>query len=177
MKKVISIFLFGIFLFNMAGYFIAFKSFQYQIKKEIKAEIKRIVNPDELTAIVINKKQINKIDWLEKGKEMYYNGKLYDVIKHTEDAASITYYCINDKQEELLFANLEEHIATHIAANKPIKNQASKKLADKVAKLYFLNEQLTKFNIISFNLTQFSSTNLIYRSTLIETDSPPPEFV
>lgn len=177
MKKVISIFLFGIFLFNMAGYFIAFKSFQYQIKKEIKAEIKRNVNPNELTAIVIDKKQINKIDWQQEGKEMYYKGKLYDVVRLTKNDTSITYYCINDKQEELLFANLEEHIATHIAANKPIKNQGSKKLADKFAKLYFLNEELTKFNIVSFNLTQLSSTNLNYRSTLIETDSPPPEFV
>lgn len=177
MKKVISIFLFGIFLFNMAGYFIAFKSFQYQIKKEIKAEIKRNVNPNELTAIVIDKKQINKIDWQQEGKEMYYKGKLYDVVRLTKNDTSITYYCINDKQEELLFANLEEHIAAHIAANKPIKNQGSKKLADKFAKLYFLNEELTKFNIVSFNLTQLSSTNLNYRSTLIETDSPPPEFV
>ncbi|MDO9185774.1 MAG: hypothetical protein Q7W13_07165 [Bacteroidia bacterium] len=161
----------------MAGYIIAFKSFQYQIKKEIKAEIKRNVNPNELTAIVIDKKQINKIDWQQEGKEMYYKGKLYDVVRLTKNDTSITYYCINDKQEELLFANLEEHIATHIAANKPIKNQGSKKLADKFAKLYFLNEELTKFNIVSFNLTQLSSTNLNYRSTLIETDSPPPEFV
>lgn len=177
MKKTVSIFLFGIFLFNMAGYFIAFKSFQYQIKKEIKAEIKKSINSDELTAIVIDKKQINKLDWLEEGKEMHYNGKLYDVIKHTEDAASITFYCINDKQEELLFANLEEHIATHIAANKPIKNQASKKLSNTVIKLYFSNGQSFEFNSVLINQQAFFSINLSYKSVLTETDSPPPEFV
>lgn len=177
MKKVISIFLFGIFLFNMAGYFIAFKSFQYQIKKEIKAEIKRNVNPNELTAIVIDKKQINKIDWLQEGKEMYYKGKLYDVVRLTKNDTSITYYCINDKQEELLFANLEEHIAAHIAANKPIKNQASKKLSNAVIKLYFSNGQSFKFNSVLLNQPPFYSINLSYKSALIEFDSPPPEFV
>ena len=75
MKKAAAIFLLGIFLFNTAGYFIAFKSVQYQIKKEIKAEIKKNINSDELTVIIISKKQINKIDWLEEGKEMNYNGK------------------------------------------------------------------------------------------------------
>ncbi|MCE9539538.1 MAG: hypothetical protein K8R85_10000 [Bacteroidetes bacterium] len=177
MKKVISIFLFGIFLFNMAGYFIAFKSFQYQVKKEIKAEIKKKINPNELTIIVIDKKQINKIDWLEKGKEMYYHGKLYDIVRHTENDTSITYYCINDKQEELLFANLEEHIAMHIAANKPIKNQTSKKLANNVIKLYFSNEQSIKFNTVLLNSPPFYSINLSYKSSIIETDTPPPEFV
>jgi len=75
MKKAAAIFLLGIFLFNIAGYFIAFKLVQYQIKKEIKAEIKKNINSDELTAIIISKKQINKIDWLEEGKEMNYNGQ------------------------------------------------------------------------------------------------------
>ncbi|MES2139215.1 MAG: hypothetical protein V4511_05875 [Bacteroidota bacterium] len=177
MKKAVSIFLFGIFLFNMAGYFIAFKSFQYQIKKEIKAEIKKNLSPNELTAIVIDNKQINKIDWLEEGKEMYHKGKLYDVVRHTKNATSITYYCINDNQEELLFANLEEHITTHIAANKPLKNNASKKLSNNVIKLYFLNEQSIKFNTILLNHPLFYSINLSYKSSIIETDTPPPEFV
>lgn len=177
MKKTVSIFLFGIFLFNMAGYFIAFKSFQYQIKKEIKAEIKKNINAAELTTIVIDKKQINKIDWLENGKEMYCNGKLYDIVRHTKNDSSTTYYCINDKQEELLFANLEEHIALHIAANKPIKNQGSKKLADNVIKLYFSNDQSYKFNPVLLNQVHFFSINLSYKSALIESDSPPPEFV
>lgn len=177
MKKVISIFLFSIFLFNMAGYFIAFKSVQYQIKKEIKAEIKKKINPYELTTIVIDKTQINKIDWLEEGEEMYYKGNLYDIVRHTKNATSITYYCINDEQEEKLFANLEEHIATHIAANKPIKNQASKKLSNNVIKLYFSKEQSFKFNSFMLNQPPFYSINLFYKSALIETDSPPPEFV
>ncbi len=177
MKKVISTFLFVIFLFNMAGYFIVFKSVQYQIKKEIKAEIKKKINPNELTTIVIDKKQVNKIDWLEEGKEMHYKGKLYDVVRRTENAISITYYCINDDQEKLLFANLEEHIAMHIAANKPIKNHASEKSANKAIKLYFSNEQSVKFNTVLLDQHHFFSINLSYKSTFTETDSPPPELV
>lgn len=176
MKKAVSIFLFGIFLFNMAGYFIAFKSVQYQVKKDIKAEIKKNLNADELTSIVIYRKQLNKIDWLEKGKEMYHEGKLYDIVRQIENAETITFYCINDKQEEVLFANLEEHINTHIA-NNPIKNQEQKKITDNVIKLYFSNEQSIKCNTGLFAETEFLAANLIYKSALIETDSPPPELV
>ena len=176
MKKGASLLLLGIFLFNVGGYFIAFRSFQYHIKKEIKAEIKKNVNPGELTIIVIEINHINKIDWLEKEKEMYYNGKLYDIVKHTQNDTSITYYCIDDKQEEVLFANLEEHINTHIA-NNPIKNQEQKKITDNVIKLYFSNEQSIKFTTSLFAEKQFSATKLIYKSALIETDSLPPELV
>ena len=61
MKKAAAIFLLGIFLFNTAGYFIAFKSVQYQIKKEIKAEIKKNINSDELTAIIIRRNKLTKL--------------------------------------------------------------------------------------------------------------------
>ena len=107
---------------------------------------------------------------------MYYNGKLYDIVKHTQNDTSITYYCIDDKQEEVLFANLEEHINTHIA-NNPIKNQEQKKITDNVIKLYFSNEQSIKFTTSLFAEKQFSATKLIYKSALIETDSLPPELV
>ncbi len=176
MKKAVALFLFGIFLFNTAGYFIAFKSVQYQIKNEIKAEIKEKISSCELTTIVINLKQLNKIEWLEKGKELKYNGELYDVVRHTENDTSITYYCINDKQEELLFANLEEHINTHISADKPLKNNSAKKIVDHVIKLYFSNESPLVFNSISSDIS-FFQIPLIYTSAFIKINSPPPEFV
>lgn len=175
MKKIVTLFLLSIFLFNTVGYFIAFEVVQSEIKNEIDTEIKEKINSPELIAIVINKLQLSETKWSEDGKEMYYDDKFYDVVRHTENATSITYYCINDKEEETLFANLEDHINTQIAANTPTKNQ--KKSVDNVIKLYFSNELSTKFNIISFTSLQFYPTNLTYKSLFIETDFPPPKFV
>lgn len=175
MKKIAILFLLSIFLFNTVGYFIAFKSVQYEIKSEVLSEIKQDINNKELTPVTINKNNLQDIEWLESGEEMRYNDQLYDIVKSTETSSTITYYCIADTKEESLFTNLDEHIRTHIAANKPAQNQ--KTSVDKVIKLYFAIEQSIKFKDVSLNRVQFLQTNLIYSSTLLETDSPPPEFV
>jgi hypothetical protein len=175
MKKAISIILFSIFLFNTAGYFIAFKALQYQVKNEIESQIKSGLTIEQLTNITIDKKDIGAIEWEESGKEMVYRNERYDIVKTTETATSITYVCINDKKEETLFANLDEHVNTHVA-NAPLKNSHQKKLADHVIKLYFSSEQL-----IAFHTTQLPSafflTSINYTPAFIETNSPPPEFV
>ncbi len=176
MKKVLVIFLLFIFLFNTVGYFIAFKAVQYEIKNEVWSEIKPDIINKKLTSVTINKNNLQDIEWLESGKEMRYNNKMYDIIKITETHSSITFYCINDTKEESLFSNLEDHINTHIA-NKPIKSGNQKKATDNVIKLYFLNEQSIKFNISSIYRHNFFPTNLIFKSSIIETDSLPPEFV
>jgi len=176
MKKTAALFLLFIFLFNTVGYFIAFKAVQSEIKREAKTEISHDLINKKLTSITINKKKLVDIKWLESGKEMLYNNKLYDIVKTTETSSSITFYCINDTKEESLFANLEDHINTHIAANKPINSGNQKKVTDNVIKLYFPNEHSINF-ISSISAFQFFPANGTYLSTLIETDSPPPEFV
>lgn len=174
MKKAIAIVLFFIFLFNTAGYFIAFKAAEYQVKNEINSQIKSGLINEELTSITIDKKDIGNIDWEESGKEMVYRNERYDIVKTTETATSITYVCINDKKEETLFANLDEHVNTHIA-NAPLKNSHQKKLADHVTKLYFSSEQLIAFNTNQL-FSAFFLTSINYTPVLIETNSPPPEF-
>ena len=175
MKKALTLFLLSIFLFNAIGYFLVYKVAQYQLKGEVKLEIKSGIDSDELKILTINKNNLKNIEWLEAGKEMRYNKQLYDIVKSTETSSAITFYCINDTKEESLIANLDEHINTHIAANKPVQNQ--KKVIENVIKLYFSNVHSAKFNVVALNTTQFLIPNLIYSSTLIEADSPPPKSV
>ena len=176
MKKVIVLFLLGIFLFNTMGYFIAFKTIQYSIRSEIKEEIKQKFTPPQLITIVVDKQQLSKIEWSEEGEEMHYDSKLYDVVRFTETKKSITYYCINDTQEESLFAGLEEHIATHVSGNKPIKNESSKNIIDTTIKLYYSFISDFKFDTGCLSTPPIFTNNLIYTSALIETESIPPEF-
>ena len=177
MKKAVTLFLLFIFLFNTAGYYFVYKSAQYRVKKEMQSEIISAVNSGKLKNITINKNNLQDIEWLENGKEMRYNNQFYDIVKSSETFSTITFYCINDTKEDALFTNLEEHINTHVASNKPIKNENQKKLSDNVIKLYFSNEHSFKFNIASLYQHNFFPTNLIFKSSIIETDSPPPEFV
>lgn len=176
MKKVASILLLFIFLFNTIGYFIAFKAFQFHLKSEIKKEIKNGLSNEQLTIIHFDKNNLCDIEWMKKGKEFCHKGKLYDIVKIKETQSTITYYCINDSQEKTLFANLEEHINIHISNNKPLKNSLPQKLVENVIKVYFSNTYVFSFNHHSNTLIFHPYTTLHYTSNAIETNHLPPEF-
>jgi hypothetical protein len=174
MRKILSIFLLCIFLYNTIGYYLAFKAVQMQVRKEVQHTLKQNLSKSQLTAITINKDSVKLLEWKEKGKEFHYQGELYDIVKSDENASAITFYCINDKQEEILFADLDRHITTHIAADKPIKNSTSKKLVDHVVKLYFSNEQSYLF--LRSEISSIPNTGSFdYLSNPVEITSPPPE--
>ena len=175
-KKIAAYFLLSIFLFNTMGYFVAFKVAQHQIKSTIISEINAGVSFSEESILIINKKNVSSIIWEENGKEMTYNGKRFDIIKSIEDNNAITYYCINDKQEETLFANLDEHISTHIISSKPIKNNSQKSLENDVVKIFFTNHQEYKFSTTENNNSYFPIKE-DYISEYITTNSLPPELV
>ncbi len=158
------------------GYFIAFKVTQFQIKSTIVSQIKLGISNDAETIITINKNELSKIDWQENGKEMVYNNKRYDVIKSKEGKTTITYYCINDKQEETLFADLNDHINSHVISTKPIKNHSSKTLENDVVKIFFNHQQ--SFNLITNESgISFLSVKEDNDSEYIKTNSPPPWLV
>ncbi len=174
LKKVTIFILLGIFLFNTAGYFIAFKILQYQIRKEIKAEIKQQLDPSECTIITIAKREITSIAWEDDGEEFYYKGELYDIIRSTETKDSITFCCINDEKEEELLEKLNDHIDRHSIAYKSLKNRSAKKLNNPVKKLFF---QVASSSFLSATnrSIRFPSDYFYYTPVFIEIVSPPPE--
>lgn len=176
LKRAAIYILLSTFLFNISGYFIAFKVLQYQVRKEIKSEIKQQLSRSDLTTIAIKKAKKNAILWEEENKEFYYGGALYDIVKSCETNDSIFYYCINDKQEEILFDNLEEHIDRYVTTDEFSKNLAAKKLISPNIKLYF-NNSVSLACDYCYLETIFFTKQTTYTSAVIEINSPPPEFV
>lgn len=174
MKKAVPLFLLCIFLFNTVGYYIAFKAVQYEVKNEIRSEIKSGIKTDELIVLTIKKNDLSSIQWEESGTEMRYKGGMYDIVKSTQTPEAIIFNCINDAKEESLFTNLDDHINVHVATNKPLKN--AKKLIDTVVKLYFTYSQEVNLNVVETQ-HKFLSENLIFTSSVIEKNVPPPQFL
>lgn len=173
-KKAFSFVLLAIFLFNIVGYFIAFKIVQHQVRSEVKTAIKQTLTTNQLTVIEIYKTEQNQLIWEENNKEFYYKGELYDIVKTEEKTESIIYYCINDVQEEKLFANLEEHVNNYISDNHLSKKNSSKKNLPDSIKLY-LSNVLSPTLAITENTTIFNTHPLLYTSACLEISSPPPE--
>ncbi len=177
LKKTAIVFLLFIFLFNTVGYYISFKVMECEIKTKSECDIEQGITIDALTKVVINKNNTRNIEWMDDGKEMRYNGEFYDIVKSTTASKDITYYCINDEEEDVLFAALDDYINTNIADSKPVKNGSSKKLLDHVIKIFFFNEESFSLATTPSLKKDFFSINLFYMPALIETNSPPPEFV
>jgi hypothetical protein len=159
------------------GYFIAFKAVQYEIKSTIVSEINLGIKTNAETIITINKTDLSKIDWQEEGKEMVYNGKRFDVVKSKADQTTVTFYCINDTQEETLFANLDKHVTSHVAYNKPLTNQSAKNIVNDIVKIFFTSQQEFTFTTPATVTVVFSPFRVNYTSELTKTNTPPPQFV
>jgi hypothetical protein len=173
MKSTVSYFLLAIFLFNTVGYFLVFKISQNQIRKEVKREIKMKLNESELHKIVFNKSELNTINWIKTDKEFIHHNELFDIVRATETETTITYYCINDKQEKQLFANLDEHVNKHISNTKSSKKNTSK-LIDNNHKILpsALIELINYYTIINHQ----TAYNTMLVSTNIASLTPPPDF-
>jgi len=175
MKKAASILLLFVFLFNSVGYLIVFKTMQYHAKKEIKSIIKNNLKSAELVEFSFSEKDLKKIVWLEKGKEFIFNGTLYDIVKTEKIDEKTLFFCINDKQEEKLFAHLEEQVNLHITSDKPIKNDASKQLVKSVLEIYFFSEFQFSFKNEFNSLKYFHFNDSLPMNQSITLFIPPPE--
>jgi hypothetical protein len=182
MKKTAPLFLLTIFLFNTMGYFIVFKIAQHQIKSEVadlvsSFELSKFTeNNNELTKIKVHKNELYKIDFKDKGKEIFLDNKMYDIVKTTETDEHMIYHCLHDKKESILVAGLKEHVNNNVISDNPIKNNSPKKTSVPIIKLYFQNNEISftpKVKSITSITLDFKRSN--YNSISLKVSSPPPE--
>jgi hypothetical protein len=110
-KKAIAISFLVLYVYNLVGYYVVFKALQYQTRVEIKTRIKESVPESELILITVRHDEEARLHWLD-GHEFRYEGSMYDVVRHYATDSAHYYVCINDKQEERLFKNLDQYVTT-----------------------------------------------------------------
>lgn len=175
MKKILSIFLLSVFLFDLFGYFPLFKIAQYKIQKEVKKLLKGSIPENEQVVITVLSKKINNLDWEKEGKEFRYNGTMYDVIKTETKGKFVYYHCINDKQETQLFVHLEDLV------NQQMNNDKSPigKTAKNIAKMFSAFKYIHSSGFIFTPNYSYISKNFFYSTffhpVFLEVFIPPPE--
>lgn len=126
MRVLLSISLLLLLLFQTASHLFVFKIQQYQIRKEIKRQIKAGVPEEELILLKIpHSLEIspnNKFKRIEE-HEFRYLGEMYDVVKQEQHGDTTWYYCLWDEKESELFAQLDEQVAQHMHQNQEQKKQ------------------------------------------------------
>ena len=175
-KTVFVYLLLTVFLFNTVGYFVAFKSVQWNIRKQAKQAILKQVSKKDLIEKKFKNADFAKLEWKDNGKEFELGNELFDVVEIERSEQEIIVYCMNDKKEEELLSHLDEHIQVNVSNTNESHKKSSKKITDTVLKLYFNN--LLSFN---FNRTVekiiFINSLQLYQSNYLSLNTPPPELV
>ncbi len=96
-------------LLKIAGYMPVFKIEQWLIHHKMEAVIEQFVDNDQLQLISISPENQQKLKWERVGKEFWYEGKLYDIVRSEKKGDVTHYYCIDDTAEtNLAYEFIEE---------------------------------------------------------------------
>lgn len=177
MKKLISILIVCTLIFHLFGYFAVFKVMQQNVKKQIKTSIKQGIPQEKLHSFRFPAdKELQKkmgIRWHEK-KEFSYKGKMYDIVYKLQDGNFIIYKCVNDTQEEALFAGLGIQIKNTLHSD-PTKSKTLN-ILQKFNLLYYTQNQLKIKNSVKETQISFTYKPLFYYNLSQEVLTPPPQF-
>jgi hypothetical protein len=163
-------------LYNVLGYLIVFKSYQYAIKNEIKSKIRNAVPDKDLVIIKFScqdihsrKNHYKKTD----DNEFRFGGKLYDIVRSKVNGDTTIFYCINDTREEQLYSNLDAYVKRYMDNNIPLKEKTNTLFKTLVKQALLHN--------YSFSMPDFSALKFITANTklpkyfLNNIPGPPPK--
>lgn len=175
MKKIIFYLLFSIFIYQIGGYIISFNIMKYSIESKMKLRIKQNLSNEAYS--IFNYNQISNhttFKWEEKGKEFWYDGKIYDIVKRYKSG---TLKCIADTQEKKIFKNLEGYVNGFFT-----KNPNGKKSLQTINSLFFAvflpAKEISIPNRFCLFVSSISQKIITSNDTItLSVLSPPPRFL
>jgi hypothetical protein len=125
MKRFFALLFLFLYLYNIVGYLAIFSVMQLRIRSEVKKMLKANLPESKLTTFAFCTVGLENdeypIQWIED-HEFRYDGSLYDIARSYSRGDTTYFVCINDKQEDQLFAHLDNHVQRHMEdSGKPSK--------------------------------------------------------
>jgi len=167
MKKLFSIFFLAIFIFNSIGYYFLFLMLDSSNRSEIQASL---FQSRYTETIRLHKSELKNIIFKEDGKEILYNGELYDVKDKFCAGDYFFFHCMNDKKETHLVAALDNQVKNN---SYPCDNKKQNNFSKNPVKDLFFPEK--NANLISSFKFEFPSLICPLPSFILQISSPPPE--
>jgi hypothetical protein len=97
-----------IFLYNSMGNYLVFELNKFRVKQEVQAMIRNRKLISQCQVFKVFQPENNPDLQRIERREIRFKGRLYDIIRETKEANVTTFYCIQDKMEELLIAGFKE---------------------------------------------------------------------
>jgi hypothetical protein len=173
LKKLVTILMLTLLLYNAVGYYFVFQYQHQKAEEEFQEYLSSsIISDDDLTIFKVPveeyaAKQTNGFDRVEGDFEQ--NGKFYEIVKQRLENDTIFIYCLNNEKEEALYAQLTDHINTHIVDGKTTKNKKSEVSSNSLLKEYLPK---TASAFVCFRGHTIQKRNFAYNKTFTSLDFP-----
>ncbi len=108
-RKILILAVLLLFLYNTTGYYLLFELRKSQIRKEIRAQMKK--KPTEIVTLrIANPEQDPEFKRIHS-REFRYRNEMYDILHQKKEGGVTVFFCIHDKKETRLFNSLsrQEH--------------------------------------------------------------------
>lgn len=121
MRRITSIFIISLFIYNSFGFLALHPLLSIYYKNLGMQQADKPPKEELVELLVFNKEDLlgQKIDfrWIHS-REFRYNGEMYDVVKKEEDDKQVFLYCINDEKEKKLEEEFENTVHKNSTENK-----------------------------------------------------------
>jgi hypothetical protein len=109
LKKITALFLIVALMVNLIGYFVIFQCNRFVLRFEMAEQI-RSVTPGNLETIKIPISSPDRNLVFSDKNEFFYHGLLYDMVTRVISHDTITYTCIQDKNEQNLLDEFSQFL-------------------------------------------------------------------
>ena len=126
---------------------------------------------NQLTTFIFNKNELNSRLKIENSREILVDGKLFDVVRITDNGKQLKYSCVYDHEEETIIS--KTRLFNSKAQQMPVQSTA-RNIIDKIIKTGVCIET---FSLVTKNSASFDSDHpdIIYSGPAIQISSPPPQ--
>ncbi|MDN4163991.1 hypothetical protein QWY31_00680 [Cytophagales bacterium LB-30] len=168
----------ALFIGNMIGPFVVFKIEQTFIRKSIKLQIKAGIPEDDLHEFTLSATAYKALDWVRPDKEFRLDDEMFDIVRAETLGNTIHLYCVNDTEEALLFAQLDEITQKKMEQESNAPNSPVAKVVKLLKLVYVSFDNKEVLTGLSENPKQrFSGVKPLYSSPFLRVPSPPPNTV
>ncbi len=171
MKRLLSILIILLLLFNTIGFELLFSFVLVQCKEDASQTMKILGEKNKLQILKIEKDASADLIRVND-REIKYHGELFDVYKEENRGDAVLIYCYRDKKEQNVINELQE--ITKEDNNNSSKKSAAKFVLNNLLKNYLNSGSLNIKRKIRFENLFYAEINL-YESLPKEKIPHPPE--
>ena len=176
MRTVTAFLLTTLILINLFGFYAIFMVKQTEIKSEMRESVSKSKSSGTRETLSFHKNEFDKLPFDDNGKELHYEGKLYDVVTIEKNDSEVNVTVEYDVKETTLIDTLMGELNQQ--QDKDQTSSPLKAFLSHFQQDYIANQHYTHLPK-SDKITSYCVVNSSYPSSTFMTDNltPPPQFI